>query len=799
MAWCLDDRIRNIFALLISYFDIFLNRPVGSSVLGDARKYRLLHGCVVSACLISGPAFPQVLDEIVVVATMREESVQDVPISITSVSGEMLQQNVIRDWEELAIQIPNVSFSTGIVSDNTHIRGIGSGSERSFEQAVGKFVDNIYMPRSRHYRAPFIDIDSVEVARGPQSVLFGLNATAGAISIHTARSRPGDNFVTDITAEHETRYGGNAITAVVGGSPTEKLGLRLAGRFHDSGDGYWTNSVTGVDENDLQDSLIRASIVYMPTEKLSLDAKVEYSEFSRSGHLDELFTDAGRISDGDDTLNWIRGQDGSLLLLHPEPQEPGFDGELLSLAATVDYELGNHGTLTGIFGYADYDWQMYWDLDSTPVAIIDSGNIETYKQKSAEIRYTSSDNRDLKFLIGGSYLKGDLSNAQPNLVDGVGIGLGAIGFPVDGFDAGHLWSRSEFEQDESLSSIYGTLTWDVTDRLQLRGGARYVQSEKEHQRGGECLVRRSDGSFEDLDPAGNPNDQLLTLIGFCPTVVDPSRQVRSSDNVLPEISVQWSANGSTMLYAKVGKSAKSGGFVASTVVNDGFFEYDDETGTGYELGLKSVLGEGRGELNIAVFRTDYDDLQLSSFDPDTAAAVVSNVGEVRSQGVEIDGRWALSDTFTLGGAIGFLDAKFTKFDRSPCYPGEPMNPDGFSCDKTGQVLPFSPDYSGNLYLDVNAPMGTELAFFGRIDVSFSDSYLTNATLDPLGEQDAYARFNARVGIGEVDGQWSLSVIGKNLSGETINNFTEGFLGVYRGFIQAPRTVWLQGRYRFGKQ
>jgi outer membrane receptor protein involved in Fe transport len=484
--------------------------------------------------------------------------------------------------------------------------------------------------------------------------------------------------------------------------------------------------------------------------------------------------------------------------LYPAPVKPGFEGELLNVAASIEYGFDVGGTLTGIFGYSDYDWTMYADLDSSPVQIIDAGFIESYEQSSVELRYASADDRALQFLLGAYYHSSELMNEQMNLVAGVGIGLGAFGFPVAGFDAGRLWSESNFTQDEDVVSVYGTFNWDVSDRVQIRGGVRFVESEKDHLRGGECLVRRSDGTYDDLDLVGNPNDFLLSLIGFCPTAVDPPRQSRSSDNVLPELSVQWSANGSTMLYAKVGNSAKSGGFVASTTVNPGFFEYDDETGTGYELGLKATLGDGKGELNVAVFRSEYDDLQLSSFDPDSGAAVVRNAGEIRSQGVEIEGRWAASDIVTLGGSIGFLDAEFTEFGSGSCYPGEPMNPDGVSCDKTGKTLPYSPNYSGNVYADINAPFGNELAFLGRIDVTFSDSYLTSATLDPLGEQDSFTKVNARVGIGNADGKWSLSVIGKNLTNEKINNFTEAFLGVYRGYMQEPRTIWVQGRYNFGQ-
>jgi outer membrane receptor protein involved in Fe transport len=752
----------------------------------------------VGVLLASGPAYSQELDEITVTATKRDESIQDIPISITAISGDVLQRDVMKNLQDLAVTVPNLTISSGLTTDNIHIRGIGSGNERSFEQAVGMFIDNVYMPRSRQYRSPFLDVDRVEIARGPQAVLFGLNATAGAVAIHTARSRPGDDLVADLTAEYEAEYGGTALTAVVGGSPSETVGLRVAARILDTGDGYWENLTTGQKENSLKDTLLRGSIVWEPTDNVAVDVKVEFAEFERDGNVDELYTDAGGFSDGSDVLDWVRGQDASLLPLYPTPKQPGFDGELLNIAASVDVSTAGGGTITGTVGYSDYDWAMYLDLDSSPLQIIDSGIEEPYKQTSIELRYASSEENAIQF-IGGAYLStNELGQAQPNLVDG-NIFLGAFGFPVTGFDAGRLWSNAQFNQEEDVTSVYGMLNWSVSDTVQIRGGVRYVDSKKTHERIAECLVRRTDGTFDELDLAGNPNDFLLSLIGFCPTIVTPNVQSRSSDNLLPEISAQWYVGESTMLYGKYGESAKSGGFVASTTIVDGFFEYDDETGTGFEFGLKTSFADGRGEFNIALFLTDYEDLQLNSFDPVTAASIIRNAGEVESKGVEIDARFAVSDAVTVGASIGFLNAEFTSFESGPCYPGEPVNPSdpGGGCNKTGMTLPYSPDNSGMAYVDINAPFGSNLTFLGGLDVNFSSDYLTDGTLDPLGRQSSYTKINARAGIGSADGKWRVSVIGKNLSEEKINNFTEAFLGVYRGYMQEPRTVWLQGRYSFG--
>ena len=769
--------------------------PDSNQFIVDGRGRR--YGCAATLLwgLLICPAVAQELDEILVTATRREESLANIPISVVAVPGETLSAGVTRDLQELAVSVPNVSIGNGLTTDNVYMRGVGSGNERGFEQAVGLFVDDVYMPRSRQYRTPFLDVEHVEFVRGPQSVLFGLNATAGAIAIHTARSRPGDVFFARVTAGYELEFGGSALTTVIGGSPADTLGLRLAAHALDSGDGYWQNLFTGRDENRIEDRLLRGSMVFEPTDAVTVDARVEYSNFERDGGSDELYTDAGSYSDGSDALDWVRGQDASLLPLFPFPAEPGFQAEQFGFAASAEVAIGG-GTFTGTLGYVDYDWSLYTDLDSGPARIVDSGIREPFEQSSIELQFASAADRGVQYIAGAYYASSELGQEQPNLVDGTVL-LAPSGFPVAGFDAGHLWANGRFDQDESLISGYGMVNWHLGETVLLRGGVRYVRSDKDHLRSTECLIRRSDGTYDDPDAVANPNDALLLMIGFCPTPVDPARQSRSGGHLLPEVSVQWSPDETMMVYGKLSTSAKSGGFVAARIIIPGYFEYDDETATGLELGLKLSFAGGRGEVNAALFHSEYDDLQVNSFDPDTAAAIVGNAGEVRSRGLELDGRLSISDFVTIGAMLGFLDTEFSRFDSGPCFPGETTNPDGFSCDKSGMTLPNAPEVSGTFYVDVDAPLGSRLGLLAHVNVDFSSPYLTSATLDPVSEQAAYARLDARVGVADAGRGRTVSLIGKNLTNERINSYTEAFLGVYRGYMLQPRTIWLQGDFRFG--
>jgi outer membrane receptor protein involved in Fe transport len=226
-------------------------------------------------------------------------------------------------------------------------------------------------------------------------------------------------------------------------------------------------------------------------------------------------------------------------------------------------------------------------------------------------------------------------------------------------------------------------------------------------------------------------------------------------------------------------------------------EYDDEKATTLELGLKSRFWDGRAELNIAVFSTEFEDLQVNTFVVEGTNVIsgIDNAAEVTSEGAEIEFNILPTDWLALRASVGFLDATYDSYTQANCYVGEtPDDPITGGCDKSGQDTPFSPETSGSVSADIDVPVGG-IRFIGGITLGFSSDYFTEGTLDPAAQQESYERWDARIGVADDEDRWSVSLIGKNLSEEAVVGVTQPLVG-YVGFINEPRTLMLRGTVNF---
>ena len=240
----------------------------------------------------------QMLEEVVVTAQKRAESLQDVPISVTAIQGDKLQSAGIPNMSAMADNVPNLFISDAAVNTNIFMRGMGSGNNQAFEQSVGMYIDGVYMGRGRQYRSPFVDIERVEVLRGPQGTLFGKNTVAGAINVTTASPDAGENFNGSIAISAEEN-GGKIAEGYVSGAVTDTFALRFGGKLRET-DGYMKNQFLGTDEPSLDETMYRLTAVWQPTDNLDVNFKYSHSDYDRVGapSTAKLFLDAaGRARD----------------------------------------------------------------------------------------------------------------------------------------------------------------------------------------------------------------------------------------------------------------------------------------------------------------------------------------------------------------------------------------------------------------------------------------------------------------------------------------------------------------------
>ena len=761
-------------------------------------------------------ATAQELEEIIVTATKRETTVQDIPISIQVVSGDALDSRGITNLEELAVTIPNLEIGNGLTTDSIGIRGIASQSERSIEQSVGMFIDGVYMPRSRQYRSPFMDVERVEVLRGPQAVIFGLNATAGAISIVSKTTQPGDPFVFELNGDYEVEHGGPAVQGIIGGSPSDALGVRLVVK-HTNRDGYFTNDFNGEENRDHEETIVRGTAVWEPTDNVAVTVKAERGQYESDGSVSEQYGPVGinqlvalgfpaAFVTDDLTLNYHQNMDESLIPIMFSQAPPGGEPvtgdlnrsgtalEYFNVSINADLEVGNH-IFTVLAANSEMDFDLATDLDGTFLPILDAGIHETFEQQSIEARLASDTDQPLEYLVGFYYHNSELFNAQPNILEPTfTTAFGAYGFE-------HNWTSTLQSTEEELWSVFATATYNVSDQIRITGGVRYVDTEKDHEREGVCAP--INGGVADFSPAADLT-AFEALVGagsfFCPNFRGYTNTL-NFDDVLPEVSAQYDVTEDIMLFAKYGQSAKSGGFAFSTVINtspDGSpqIRYDDEQAETFEAGFKANLLDGAANLNFTFYHTEFEDLQVNTFDPVTAASSIQNAAKATSYGIEVDGAWQVNEWLRLSGAFAWLDNEFDSFPDAPCPISEQLKGTPPPCDASGSALPFAPDFSGSVGFDAEYPMSGSINLVAGLHVSFKDDYIVDPGLERSIDQDSYASVGANVGIEAADGRWGIGVTGRNLTNEKILGSGTPFFTTL-GFLKQPRMIFVQARYRFG--
>ena len=722
------------------------------------------------------------LDEIVVTARKRFEMVSDTPISMQVVTGEDLQQRNIANLQDMSASIPNVDIKESTIGDYLFIRGIGSGINEGFEQTVGTYVDGVYYGRSQLSRAPFYDLERVEVLRGPQGILFGKNTVAGAVSATTAD--PTAEREGYVTGYYDEKYEEYAVTGAVNLPLSDTVQSRLA--FRQAGnDGYMKDVAKNADVPDSEIYGLRLGVVWQAAEDLLVTTKLSHNKSEVVGFPMEIVRCGPGFQTGaeDCKLNYRRSSGGAVLgsgdsIWDFSTEE--LESDINTGSVTIDWDIDEYA-FTSITAYVGYDLDEYTDVDFSTASRLNVYRKEYFDQWSQEFRLVSPIGETIEWLTG-IYLQ------RAELDGGGATHLGLV--PSTAYTL--------FDQETDSWAVFGQATWNISSTWRAALGLRYAHESKEASTAEQITALNNRAA-----PAEPGAIAIWGTLGY--QSYEPISADRTEGTWTPSFNIEHDLSDDVLIYGSVSKGFKGGGYdflVADGNIDD--FEFEDENVLAFELGSKMKLADGRGEFSVALFHSIFKDVQSSIFDGQLDL-VVENVGETVSEGVEFEGRWKFSQEWLLGFSGAYLNAEIRKFPNAQCTSDQVAafaitNP-GEICtqDLKGRPTIFAPERTLAINLTYTKPITDAMLFSARVDARYMDDYHTVSDLDPILKQDAFTRWDARIGLSDMDQVWDLALVGKNLSDELIIMYgtdVPSQPGTHYAQVDKPRTYGLQGTWRF---
>lgn len=732
------------------------------------------------------------LDEIVVTAQKRAEGLSDVPISISAVTGETIEAYGQTNLESVSSSIPNLKITQTAIANRIAIRGIASGDNKGFEQSVAMFVDGIYYGRDQLSRMPLVDLERIEVLRGPQPTLFGKNAIAGAVNV--VSRRPTSDFEGSVSASYEFEHKEARVTGVLSGPVSENIGARVVGYYRDM-DGYFFNTRQNRNEPNVREAFVRGILDFKGDSPLSADVKVEYADFKTKGQPREAFGPVGIYS-----LVFA----GPLFVETNEDYvraDGGYQSrnKVFNAVLNANLELGDH-TLTSVTGYLDYDVKETIDVDFVnPVLLDGTRQSEDYRQLSQELRIASPGNQPFNYIAGVYY-----QNTKLGVTDEVQFNPFFFATPFRAL--GDTSNDRVYSQKSDLISVFAQGEVSLTDSLRVTLGARFNHESKTGSRA--LAVNRGPLSLAAMPPISD-----AAVIGTFRALNIEAHNISgklSESSFNPMANIQYDITDDLMFYASFARGSKAGGFdirgnslpTSTTVATPGAFVFGDEQADNFEAGLKYKTRNLA--INISAYHTKYSDLQTNVFDG-VLSFNVRNASGAKTQGVEADMRWAVDEHFTLSGAIAYLDFEFTNFPLGQCF-FQQVPDNGTFCSYSGQRNALTPEWSGNINGDFSHEIGGNMELGVNLNADFSSSYIAAANLDPRTRQGGYVKMGARLSLGHVDKNWTVALVGRNLTNERImqtagalplaTTFTGGRGIAYNAIYDRPRNIALQFDLKF---
>ncbi len=721
------------------------------------------------------------IEEITVTAQRREEQIQDVPISVTAMNAAFLIRNNIENIEELSGYVPSL-YTTNSVNYGAapvSIRGIGgaNGGGNFFnDEPVAVYLNDMYIGRLSFSTSDLVDLESVQVLRGPQGTLFGRNATAGALLVQTARpTMDPEGFVRLGIAEH----GEQTARAAISGPLADNFQARLAVGWSDR-DGWGTNTFNGEDVNGSEDLTTRLSLAWQPTSSLSLDLMVErQDQEANPATINVASVAPGVPSSPFDKRDDLDAALDDLEFRFNDPEEN--DNDATNAVFSLSWDLGAVA-LDAITGYRDYELTGAQDSDSTEFQLFNNNGVIESDQFSQEVRLSSTGSGPLSWAAGAYYYQEDseLLFIINNFQGLFGAGTNAT------FDG---------RQDLSSWAVFADATWDFAERWSLTLGGRFSQEDKEFEN--KQTVFTISDSFPLPVPFG-PFPAGATIPGGL-LFADPPLFESDEDfsNFSPRVVVEYDWAEDSMVYLTFSQGFKSGGF-NSFGLEPAFTEEEIDA---WEVGIKSTLLDRRLRLNAAWFFYDYTNLQVRLPVP-TGGVSIDNAGEASVSGLEVEASLLVTDRLRLDANFSYLDTELDQFDTQQVpndlqfLIGAPIPLEAVNA--AGNELTRAPEFSFFLAARYDVPLaadyrGTfELAYRYQDEVFFLE---TNQTQDTFAG-DSSDRLDARFSFGPRSQRWEGAVYVKNVTDDRTITQVSALGSFPNAAVNAPQQWGAEFTYRW---
>lgn len=754
---------------------------------------------------------------IVVQARRQNETLQEVPVTVTAIGGETLERYSIDQVADFTSRVPTLNVQVGGSGSGGQLslRGVGSSNiSAAFDSAVAFEYDGVVVSTMRMVQAGFFDVEQVDVLRGPQSLFFGKSATAGVLSLRSAN--PTSTWEVGMRGSYEFEEKGYLLSGFISGPVTETLGVRLAAQFNDIDEFQLLQPGTPAvnQKRGLTDFIGRLTLDWNPSDRFKANFKLQYTKNENDGAIGTAEINCGANGVADSIFLLQGGlqipagydcntNDQRYFLMDAAPQlAPGVPGNSPAVGRNgvpfgeteiwfgrlqFDLDLSDTLTLTSVTGLLnmdaiDFDCYSYGGRFPGPNGTFIPGGagcsdpINKLEQYSQEVRLASDFDGPINFMLGAFYedrtftfdtaqqgVNISFAGADPTLpLLGGGVAQGT-GFTYD-------WDKTHLTKTEALS-FFGSVSWNITEQLELSGGLRWTDENKvqtisvPYVHNLLAYVQAGGGLFR-------PSPAFLQS-GFFSGPIE-----FNDDNFSPEATLRYKATDDINIFASFKTGFKSGGIDNSALPSNslsaaaasGDFSsliFQSEEAIGGEIGIKSQWSDRTVTLNLTAYQYVFKDLQVQNFNASTVQFITSNAGELTTKGVDLEAGWRTPvDGLNFSANLSYLDAQYTAAFLQPGGAGGTI-------DLNGRRGSQAPEWAGNIAVDWTVPLSDNLELFMSGNAAYNGGYITDeATLNDYF-QPSFWLLDANISVGHPDGKWKLSVVAQNLTDEIFTITTGG--------------------------